>query len=230
MIRRYSARLQPHWPSMTACPVHPNSHFPAASRLLPFHLRHRAKRPDRRIHHPARQKSKLRIAFGPPVPGFLTVYFGQLSMRLLLGETTVMNQDQRPAGCVSLPLYALSISSGGRRAIPATRTTGRDLLAIPCLSRRERKSYGAFGIRGNHMNFDAPPTATLADGLRPVFNVPVPSRCTFTMVLSKLTASILMRINCSSCKGAPLTTVLCDIQNRIDDSHVLMQDVAALPR
>jgi len=44
------------------------------------------------------------------------------------------------------------------------------------------------------MNLGGPSTAGFADGLWAVFfSAPVPSGCTLTTVLSKLTASILMR-------------------------------------
>jgi len=56
------------------------------------------------------------------------------------------------------------------------------------------KRYGRSSIRGNHMNLGGPSPAGLADGLGAVFfSAPVPSGCTLTAVLSKATASILMR-------------------------------------
>src|SRR5207237_10575009 len=59
---------------------------------------------------------------------------------------------------------------------------------------RERERHGRASIRGNHMNLGVPSAAGLADGLRAVFfSAPVPSGCTLTAVLSKPTASILMR-------------------------------------
>ena len=62
------------------------------------------------------------------------------------------------------------------------------------LARRQGKRYGRSSIRGNHMNLGGPPASGFADGLGAVFfNAPVPSGCTFTMVLSSDTASILMR-------------------------------------
>jgi hypothetical protein len=52
-------------------------------------------------------------------------------------------------------------------------------------------------IRGNHMNFGAPSASGFTDGLRAVFvRAPVPSGCTLTIVLSRLTASILIRTSC----------------------------------
>ena len=60
--------------------------------------------------------------------------------------------------------------------------------------RATAKGHGRPSIRGNHMNFGGPSAAGLADGLRSVFfNAPVPSGCTFTIVLSSDTASIRMR-------------------------------------
>ena len=62
------------------------------------------------------------------------------------------------------------------------------------LARGQRKGYGRSSIRGNHMNLGGPSAAGLADGLRAVFfRAPVPSGWTLTAVLSKATASILMR-------------------------------------
>ena len=67
---------------------------------------------------------------------------------------------------------------------------------IVCLAWRQCKRYGRSSIRGNHMNLGAPSSTRLADGLWAVFfNAPVPSGWTFTMVLSKDTASILMRMS-----------------------------------
>jgi hypothetical protein len=61
----------------------------------------------------------------------------------------------------------------------------------------EGKGYSRSSIRGNQMNLGGPSAAGFADGLRSVFfNVPVPSGCTFTVVESSLTASILMRTIC----------------------------------
>ena len=58
----------------------------------------------------------------------------------------------------------------------------------------EGESYCRSSICGNQMNLGAPSSTRLADGLRAVFfSAPVPSGCTLTMVLSKPTASILMR-------------------------------------
>src|SRR5712691_3373705 len=62
------------------------------------------------------------------------------------------------------------------------------------LARRQGKRYGRSSIRGNHMNLGSPSAAGFANGLGAVFfRAPVPSGCTFTMVLSKATASILIR-------------------------------------
>src|SRR6478752_8413804 len=65
---------------------------------------------------------------------------------------------------------------------------------VVCLSRGQRERYGRSSIRGNHMNLGGPSPARFADGLRAVFfSAPVPSGCTLIMVLSRLTASILIR-------------------------------------
>ena len=70
------------------------------------------------------------------------------------------------------------------------------------LSGRQGESQGRSVIRGNQMNLGVPAAARLADGLRAVFfRAPVPSGCTFTLVLSKPTHSTRMRIRRCSCKA-----------------------------
>ena len=69
--------------------------------------------------------------------------------------------------------------------------------SIVGLSGGQRERDGTPSIRGNHMNFGGPPASGFADGLRAVFfRAPVPSGCTLTIVLSRLTASILIRTSC----------------------------------
>ena len=59
--------------------------------------------------------------------------------------------------------------------------------------RRKRERHRSSCICGNHMNFGGASSAGPPDGLRAVFfRAPVPSGCTFTMVLSMDTASIRM--------------------------------------
>ena len=62
------------------------------------------------------------------------------------------------------------------------------------LTRRKRELYSRSVIRGNQMNFGGPSATRFSDRLWAVFfNAPVPSGCTLTAVLSRDTASILMR-------------------------------------
>ena len=68
------------------------------------------------------------------------------------------------------------------------------LRGIVGLTGRQGKRYGRSSIRGNQMNLGIPSASRFADGLRSVFfNAPVPSGCTLIEVLSKDTASILIR-------------------------------------
>ena len=88
------------------------------------------------------------------------------------------------------------MTTGGRYAESFEQLAS--LRRISGLTRREGKTYGAPSIRGNQMNLGAPASARFSDGLRPVFfKAPVPSGCTLTIVLSKETASSLMRMICS---------------------------------
>ena len=88
------------------------------------------------------------------------------------------------------------------QATPARQTRERlhQLAAgrrIVRVSRGERERQSRSSIRGNHMNFGGPSASRLADGLRSVFfSAPVPSGCTLTMVLSRLTASMRTRMSC----------------------------------
>ena len=77
---------------------------------------------------------------------------------------------------------------------PKALKQGSPLRCITGLSGRKRECYGCSSIRGNHMNRGGPSGPALADSLRSVFfNAPVPSGCTFTIVLSSETTSILTR-------------------------------------
>ena len=68
---------------------------------------------------------------------------------------------------------------------------------IPGLPGSQRERQSRSSIRGNHMNLRGPSASRSTDGLCAVFfRAPVPSGCTLTMVLSRLTASILMRTSC----------------------------------
>ena len=77
---------------------------------------------------------------------------------------------------------------------PQQVAAGWGIAGLPsCQGERD----GGPSIRGNHMNFGGPSGSGLADGLGAVFfRAPVPSGCTLTIVLSRLTDSILMRMNC----------------------------------
>jgi hypothetical protein len=100
----------------------------------------------------------------------------RLYMARLYSHGPVHQQMQRPRGVTQI---------------------AQQLATLGCvvgLAGRQRKRYGRSSIRGNHMNLGGPSCAGLADGLGAVFfRAPVPSGCTFTAVLSKATASILMR-------------------------------------
>lgn len=70
---------------------------------------------------------------------------------------------------------------------------------ISALPGRQGEGDGSPIIRGNHMNLGAPSSARAPDRLRAVFfSAPVPSGCTWTMVLSKESASTRMRMISSS--------------------------------
>ena len=75
------------------------------------------------------------------------------------------------------------------------------LAAFGCimgLARRQRDRHRGASLRGHPMTLGGPPSAGLADGLRPVwFNAPVPSGGPFTLGLSIDTASSLSRTSCS---------------------------------
>ncbi len=72
--------------------------------------------------------------------------------------------------------------------------------SIVGLAGRQRKRHRRSSIRGNHMNLGGPPTPGLPNRLgSPFFRAPVPSGCTFTMVLSIHTASSRIRTICSRC-------------------------------
>ena len=71
---------------------------------------------------------------------------------------------------------------------------------VGSFSRGEREGSGRASLRGNQMNLGAPSTARVADRLGSVlFNAPVPSGWTLTMVESSDTASSLLRTTCSGC-------------------------------
>ncbi len=75
------------------------------------------------------------------------------------------------------------------------------------LTGRQREHHRRSSIRGNHTNFGGPPTPGLPNRLgSPFFRAPVPSGCTFTMVLSIHTVStrtrtIRSRCNCSNTRS-----------------------------
>jgi hypothetical protein len=111
------------------------------------------------------------------------------------------------------------------------------------------------------MNLDGPAASGPADGLRSVFfSAPVPSGCTFTMVLSSDTASILMRHDLGLLQllehpvehaalgpavharvdgvpvakalgqAAPLATEFGNVQDGVQHTQIGQADVAALCR
>src|SRR3990172_6227470 len=82
------------------------------------------------------------------------------------------------------------IQRGGQRSDAAQQLAAFD--RVGGLARRESNGDGRSSIRGNQMHLGGPSAAGFSDGLGSVlFNAPMPSGCTLTVVESSLTASIL---------------------------------------
>ena len=120
----------------------------------------------------------------------LTPHSREFARRSGLGKPAVFFVDdtlQRPA----FDAEAIGRANAKARPEMAERCGSPPGFAI---CRSLSRMNGRSSIRGNHMNLGGPSAARLANGLGAVFfRAPVPSGCTLTAVLSKATASILMR-------------------------------------
>lgn len=130
-----------------------------------------------------------------PIPGFLD------SLRLNTPWVRWNNRNEPQIESQLSGLVALVCGVHDQSAaLGKSREGTHQIAARRCVTRlawRQGERDGAPSIRGNHTNFGCPSTSGATDGLRAVFfSAPVPSGCTLTIVLSRLTASMRMRTSC----------------------------------
>lgn len=100
------------------------------------------------------------------------------------------------------------------RAQPRQQCTS--FRSIVCLAGRQREGYGCARIRREEVDLGVPTATGLADSLRTVFfGAPVPSGCTFTLVLSSDTASILICTTCACCNRSKARSSTPDFAQRL---------------
>lgn len=80
----------------------------------------------------------------------------------------------------------------------------------------QREGYGRARVRGKEVDVGVPSATGIADSLRTVLcRAPVPSRCNLTLVLSKDTASILVRTTAARCSCSKALSSTPDLAQRL---------------
>ena len=142
-------------------------------------------------------------------PGFLRVALGR-NDRLqpaFFRKTTC----RRP----TIGLIHQQLASGGQQ-LPQHLYQLAAFRAIMGIAGREMKNQRTVGTRGNQMNLGGPSSPGLSDRLRsPFFKAPVPSGWTLTQVLSRHTASSLMRRRRSCCRRSKTLSKTPDLYHRL---------------